>query len=319
MKTKNKMITACLITTATVSSIALINKFIFLSSDKGHMSRSGRLSFNWRFGTISYSKQGKGKPILLIHDLLPGNSDAEWKNILKKMSGSHTVYTLDLLGFGRSEKPAMTYTNYLYVQLITDFVKSVIGKRTDVIASGSSSVIAAMACCNDKSLFDRIMLVNPDSLQKTSQIPTKRTKICKLLIDCPVIGTLLFNIMTSIPFLKKEFSAHYFANPAYFNSDLLHSFHESAHLGGYNAKYIYSSMIGNYTNFPVSHKLGDIDNSVCLTGGSKETMIKEIIKEYQNINPAFECSLIEGSRHFPQIEKPEEFFRLCQIFFPASI
>lgn len=319
MKTKNKIITACLITSATVSSIALINKLIFLSSDKGHMSRNNRLSYDWRFGNISYSKQGKGKPILLIHDLLPGNSDVEWQNVRKKLSNSHTVYTLDLLGFGRSDRPAMTYTNYLYVQLITDFVKSVIGKRTDVIASGSSSGIAVMTCCNDRSLFDRIMLINPDSLQKTSQIPTKRTKMCKLLIDCPVIGTLLFNIMTSIPFLKKEFSSRYFANPAYINRDLLDCFHESAHLGGYNAKYIYSSIMGNYTNFSISHKLAEIDNSIYIVGGSKEPSIKEIIMDYQNINPAFENSLIEGSRHFPQIEKPEEFFQLCQIFFPTSI
>lgn len=315
MKTKNKIITACLITSATVSTIALINKLIFLSSDKGYLSTKSRLSYEWRFGNISYTKTGSGKPLLLIHDLLPGNSDIEWNNTLNKLSKNHTVYTLDLLGFGRSDKPAMTYTNYLYVQLITDFVKSVIGKRTDVVASGSSAGIAVMSCCNDKSLFDRIMLVNPDSIQHTSQVPGNKTNMLKLLLECPVIGTMLFNIMMSKAFLSKEFAPRYFVNPEYFNRVLLDSFHESAHLGGYNAKYIYSSIKGYYTNFTISHKLASIDNSIYIAGGSREPDIEKTIAGYQSINPAIESSFIEGSKHFPQIEKPEAFFQLCEFFF----
>lgn len=315
MKTKNKIITACLITSATVSSIALINKFIFLSSDKGCLSKHSRLSYPWRFGNISYTKQGNGKPLLLIHDILPGNSDIEWKNTMRKLTSGHTVYTLDLLGFGRSDKPAITYTNYLYVQLITDFVKNIIGRRTDLITSGSSAGIAIMSCCNDKSLFDRIMLVNPDSIKRTNQLPGKRNKMGKLLIECPVIGTLLYNIMMSRQSLKKEFSNRYFANPAYFNRDLLDAFHEAAHLGRYNAKFIYSSIKANYTNFSISHRLAEIDNSIFLTGGTQEPDIQAIAAEYQNLNPAIETSLLQGSKHFPHIEKPEEFFQLCNIFF----
>lgn len=319
MKTKNKIITACLITSATAASMALINKLIFLSSDQGCLARTNRLSYDWRFGNISYTRQGKGKPLLLIHDIIPGNHDIEWKNILKDLSETHTVYTLDLLGFGRSDKPGMTYTNYLYVLLITDFIKSVIGKRTDVIASGSSAGIAVMTCCNDNSLFDQIMLVNPDSFQKTAQIPSKRNKMGKLLIESPIIGTMLFQIMMSKVSLKKELSAKYFANPSYFNRDLVNAFHESAHRGGYNAKFIYSSINGMYTNFNISHKLAAIDNSIYIVGGRKEDSIENTIAEYQNLNPAIESFMIEGSKHFPQIEKPKEFLQLCQIIFHTAI
>ena len=86
---------------------------------------SGRF-FEWRYGNIFYTKQGKGTPVLLIHDLHPASSCAEWEKIVKKLEKEHTVYTLDLLGCGRSDKPNFTYTNYMYVQLITDFVKKII-------------------------------------------------------------------------------------------------------------------------------------------------------------------------------------------------
>lgn len=315
MKTKNKLISACLITSASVSAIALINKLIFLSASKPADINEEHSFLDWRFGRVAYTKKGKGKPLLLIHDILPGNSDNEWKLIAKKLSKTHTVYTLDLPGFGLSEKPAMTYTNYLYVQLITDFVKSIIGKRTDVIASGSSAGIAIMTCCNDESIFDRMMLVNPDSLKKAGQTPDKKAKILKRFIELPIIGTLLFNILMSKPFLSKEFAPDYFVNMDNFKKEYLTSYHQSAHQGGYNAKYIFASIRGNYTNFSLSHKLASINNSIYIVGGTREASISATVQEYSSLNPAIESSFIEGCKHFPQIEKPEKFLRLCEIFF----
>ena len=318
MKTKNKFKSACLYTSAAAISISLINKLIFLSSDKNILPKNC-LSYHWRFGTVSYSKCGKGTPLLLIHDLLPGDSAAEWKNVVRRFSASHTVYTLDLLGFGRSDKPAMTYTNYLYVQLIVDFVRDVIGKKTDVIATGTSANTAVLSCCSDKNLFRRLILVNPDSAEKAGQIPDRRTKLGKFIVETPVIGTLLYNIMVSKVILRKEMSHCYYENPAYYNRELHHAFHESAHLGGYSAKYIYSSIIGNYTNFSISHKIGEIENKFCILGGSKEISIQETIGHFKKLNPEVQSFCIAGSRHFPQIEKPETFFRLCEAFLAENI
>ena len=56
-------------------------------------------------GNIYYTKCGSGKPLLLIHDLHFASSGYEWESIREQLSRSYTVYTLDLLGCGRSEKP----------------------------------------------------------------------------------------------------------------------------------------------------------------------------------------------------------------------
>ena len=118
MKTKYKLITASVITTLTAASITALNKMIFISSTyKENLSQNKGLIYKWRFGDIYYTKRGEGKPLLLIHDLILGSSDYEWKEIIDTLSSNYTVYTIDLLGFGRSDKPNITYTNYLYVQL----------------------------------------------------------------------------------------------------------------------------------------------------------------------------------------------------------
>ena len=76
---------------------------------------------------------------LLIHDLTPSSSAYEWSKMIDELAESHTVYALDLLGCGRSDKPSITYANYLYVQLITDFAKQVI-KETQQTPERTSGI-----------------------------------------------------------------------------------------------------------------------------------------------------------------------------------
>ena len=58
---------------------------------------------------ILYTKKGSGSPVLLIHDIVPGACGYEWNRIEEELAMEHTVYTIDLLGCGRSEKPGVTY------------------------------------------------------------------------------------------------------------------------------------------------------------------------------------------------------------------
>ena len=124
MKTRNKLLTLLILSSGAAAATALINKAIKLSAtSRNVLEEPEALCYKWRLGNIHYTKTGTGKPILLVHDLAPASSGFEWKNLVGKLSETYTVYTIDLLGFGRSEKPNLTYTNYLYVQLISDFYK----------------------------------------------------------------------------------------------------------------------------------------------------------------------------------------------------
>ena len=139
--------------------------------------------------------------------------DSEWNKLVKSLKKRNTVYTIDLLGCGHSEKPNLTYTNFLYVQLLTDFIKTIIGEKTDVIATGTSSSFVLMACANDDSLFDRIMMINPTNLSTLATIPTKRTKLLRYLLLTPLIGTFLYNILMSKRLSDQNFFEENFHNP----------------------------------------------------------------------------------------------------------
>lgn len=137
------------------------------------------------------------------------SSGVEWKKVAAILAEKHTVYTVDLLGCGRSEKPNITYTNFLYVQMLTDFIKHIIGEKADVVATGESAAIAVMACGNDENVIGKICMVNPLSLTELAKCPNKRTKTLKFLIEIPIIGTLLYNIIHSREAIDEKFVDKY--------------------------------------------------------------------------------------------------------------
>lgn len=315
MTTKNKLITALILSSSSIAGISLVNKGIKLSAaSKALLDKSQMNFFHWRLGDIYYTKTGTGKPLLLIHDLDSAASSYEWHKVIPNLSKKYTVYALDLLGCGQSEKPYLTYTNYLYVQLISDFIKSEIGHRTDVISSGGSESFVIMACSNSPDLFDRFMLVNPNSINTCSQLPGPYSRYYKLLLDFPIIGTLLYHIATSKSSIKHAFSDLYYANPKAVKQSIIDTYYESAHLG-FSPKSIYACVRCNYTKCNITNALKKIDNSIYLIGGEKQNHIKELLTEYVDYNPAIEYSIIKDTKYFPHIEKPAEFLLNVNTFF----
>lgn len=315
MTAKNKLLTTLLLSTSSISVISLINKYIKISATSKNIlsTESFKNTFHWRLGDIHYTKVGSGKPLLLIHDLDAASSSYEWHKIIPSLSKDYTIYAIDLLGCGQSEKPCLTYTNYVYVQLISDFIKSEIGHRTDVIATGGSSSFVVMACANTPDLFNHLMLINPESINTCSQLPGSYSKYYKRFLDFPVIGTLLYHIAVSKKSLKDSFISTYYAEPKSIKESSIDAYYESAHLG-FSPKSVYACVRCNYTKCNIANALKKIDNSICLIGGDHKENIKELLLEYINYNPAIEYSIIDGTSHLPQLEKPAEFLSNISTF-----
>ena len=198
--------------------------------------------------------------------------------------------------------------------MISDFIKSEIGHRTNVIASGASSSLAVMACNNATELFDQIMLINPDTLLTCSQIPNKHGKVYKFILDLPIIGTLLYHIASSKQAIKEAFATQLFSNPYTVKTSYIDACYESAHLGD-SPKSLYASVKCNYTKCNIVNGLKKINNSIYIVGGQDMEDSNYLISEYQRCNPAIESSIISHSKYFPQLENPTELLHTIQMFF----
>ncbi len=154
--------------------------------------------FNWKHGKIFYHIFGSGKtPLLLIHDATPYSCGSDWARIQYGLLKKYTTYVIDLPGCGRSDKPAVSYTNYFFVQLISDFIDQVIGQKSAVAASGISSSFALMASLQKESRILELFMIDPESPGKLSLVPDNKSRAVKLLLFLPIIGETIYNIHTS--------------------------------------------------------------------------------------------------------------------------
>lgn len=316
---KNKLKSCAILATLGAITIHLINKTLIEMATKDSLLNSSEGNYyDWRFGKIYYRKQGNGKPLLLLHDLDAESSGVEWKKVAAILAEKHTVYTVDLLGCGRSEKPNITYTNFLYVQMLTDFIKHIIGEKADVVATGESAAIAVMACGNDENVIGKICMVNPLSLTELAKCPNKRTKTLKFLIEIPIIGTLLYNIIHSREAIDEKFVYKYLYDEDAIDYQMTKIYHESAHNENAHSKYLFASIKGGYTKTNIYHCIRKATNSICIISGQYDENSIEIAKQYQKHVPAIECMCIKDTRHLPQIEQPEGFAEQLDILFSAE-
>ena len=300
--TKHKILTLAALTTIAAGVIHLTNRVIVASSQlKEMLDFSNHNYYNWRFGKIYYTKKGKGSPLLLIHDTMPGASGYEWSRVEDQLAQEHTVYTLDLLGCGRSEKAGITYTNFLFVQIICDFIKNVIKETT--------------AAAYDKESINKIMFINPVSMISLAQTTTKKDKLFKFFIELPIFGTFIYHIIVSRETINDFFLDKLYYNPFHVDKDVLDAYYEAAHKGGYYAKCLYSSQSAKYMNINIRHAVESIDNSIYIVEGEDEPNGAAIVEAYQKVNPAIESATIPCSKHFPHIENVEAFLEQVGAFF----
>lgn len=316
MKRNTKRIIGALVASgAVIGATCIINKMIFYySTMKKVLSSENSCLYQWRFGNIYYVKKGQGKPVLLVHDLKSWASNYEWTAVIDKLAETHTVYAIDLLGCGHSDKPKMTYTNYLYVQLLNDFVKEVIKGKTDVVTSASSSALGIMACHMEPDLYHKIMMINPDSPAQTAKVPKAYHKLFKYIIELPVIGTLIYNLKNAFFTIKKTFIKNYFNNSELVNNEYINAYHEAAHIGGADSRYLYASIKGRYTNIPVTKTIRDDNHSIIIVGGGEIEGIREVISVYTELNPAIEDVIVDDAKYLPQMEVPEKMEEIFDIY-----
>ena len=261
-----------------------INKFIFNASDE-HSEEDTFNYYHWKFGNIYYKKAGSGSPLLLIHDLNHYSSSMEWDKVIDTLSEAHTVYAIDLLGCGKSDKPAITYTCYLYVQLLTDFIRDIIGEKTDIIATGASASFVTAACQNIADQIDHIILICPESIRTLAKAPNHKSKLLAKIITLPIYGTFIYNVGAR--------------NTALSDSS--------------DCKYLYASILGHYTTVNIAHCLEGLTTSIAVISGKNAPKTAEKAIEYCNVLPSIEHVEITGCGLLPQRENANAFLEQIDI------
>ena len=286
----------------------LSNSFInSIAAGKNMLKPGGGKYYTWKHGEVFYHRYGAGDPLVLIHDLHPAFSSYEWNEVVDALSMDHTVYTIDLPGCGRSSKKKMTYTNYFYELFLTSFIKDIVKKKCTVIASGYSSSFAITTAVHDESLIDRIVAVNPKSLNALMRTPTRRSSAASILIALPVIGTSVYNMSQSRSNIDYAFTEKYMYNPFRSKNRFTDAFYEGAHFNEGKGKYLLASIQGNTMTVDLSKALRKVGEKLCIIYGEKAENAEMIASVYQKEDPSLKIQAVPSAGMLPQMENPSEF------------
>uniref|UniRef100_A0ACD5XTW4 Uncharacterized protein n=1 Tax=Avena sativa TaxID=4498 RepID=A0ACD5XTW4_AVESA len=116
--------------------------------------------WRWKGYLIQYTSVGdEGPAVLLVHGF--GASLQHFRdNIGSIADGGHRVWAITLLGFGRSEKPNVDYSELLWSELLRDFIVDVVREPVHLVGNSIGGYICAIAAGLWPSLANSLVLLN---------------------------------------------------------------------------------------------------------------------------------------------------------------
>ncbi|XP_068477130.1 uncharacterized protein [Phaseolus vulgaris] len=122
--------------------------------------------WNWRGYSIRYQRSGNNGPALLLVHGFGANSD-HWRNNISVLAQSHRVYSIDLIGYGYSDKPnplqigdRSFYTFETWASQLNEFCLDVIKDEAFFLCNSIGGVVGLQAAVLAPHICRGIVLLN---------------------------------------------------------------------------------------------------------------------------------------------------------------
>ena len=110
--------------------------------------------------TIHYLQQGSGKPLILVHGF--AGSTYTWRKLILLLADHYTVYALDLLGFGLSDKPEDgNYDLEAQGKLVIGFMDALHLPSATLAGHSMGGVVVGYAALDAPAKVSSLILVSP--------------------------------------------------------------------------------------------------------------------------------------------------------------
>ena len=124
----------------------------------------------------------KGPPVILIHGL--GASADIWMHNVEALAKEHRVFALDLVGFGRSDKPGPSFSPFDYTPFLDGFIRALNIDGVSLVGQSLGGGIALHYAIQFPKKVNKLVLVDSAGLGK-EVIWTLRA------MSLPLVGELL--------------------------------------------------------------------------------------------------------------------------------
>ena len=261
--------------------------------------------FDWRGHRIAFTRRGSGPPILLVHGIHAAAWSYEWHDNADDLARGNTVYTIDLLGFGRSDRPAIRYSARLYISLLSDFVHQVVAEPCVLVATSLSGAYAIVLGARDPQRFPAIALIAPTGLVRLNRTAGVGGEAGRLAVEAPIVGTAMFNGLVSRRSIRSWLERTY-ADDTIVTSDLVDIYYWTSHQRG--ARHAPAAFISGNLNIDVRQALRRLTQPTLLVWGEEGSIAPvEEFRGFRGVKPDIELAVLTPAGDLPHDERPGDF------------
>ena len=259
---------------------------------------------SWRGHNIVLTRHGEGKPVLLVHGLYPGASSFEWRHVVPALAERFSVITVDLLGFGRSDRPAARYTPGLFQALLGDLVVRVVREPCAVVASGLSAAQLVALAGRDPRHISALALVAPTGVAYMRDPEPSASGTTRLLLGAPLVGNTVYNGLTSPAKMRRHLEGVY-ADDRMVTPTLVEHYVRMARQPG--GKHAVAALLSGKLNVDVRAALRRVRQPTLLLWGelARRNSV-ERAHAFRVIKHDLEWSLVQDAGDLPHDERPDE-------------
>ncbi|XP_076944322.1 uncharacterized protein LOC143614906 [Bidens hawaiensis] len=169
-------------TTAAVADHVCSREWYRLLASRSQVDYTERYStryWRWKGHLIQYAVMGcEGPAILLVHGF--GAFLEHYRdNIIDIVEGGNRVWAITLLGFGRSEKPNVVYTELMWAELIRNFITDVVGELVHLVGNSFGGYFVSIVAGLWPGLARSVALLNSAGhyIPGYSSVPPSKERI----------------------------------------------------------------------------------------------------------------------------------------------
>ncbi len=246
---------------------------------------------------IRYRVDGGGPPVLLVHGWL--SSGEVWTRLADQLSSHFTVYSLDLTGFGDSDKPASGYGVRYGSRLLYAFCAHFGLTRTAVIGHDIGGAMAVKLAADHQDVVGRLVLIATPANQDQIDLPTPLW-----LATLPVVGPLFYTLGRYVGPLRKLWMRPFVFDPQDLSGEVIEAAGRSTPAAMMKTLEVTRREISSGR---LLRQAGIIKiPALAITGENDRIVDPQSATQWAGVLSA-EAVLLDRCGHLPMLERPDEF------------
>jgi pimeloyl-ACP methyl ester carboxylesterase len=270
----------------------------------------------WRGWQIRYTfirphpHHQSATPLILLHGF--GASIGHWRHNLEVLGETHTVYALDMLGFGASEKAVANYSVELWVEQVYKFWQTFIRQPVILVGNSNGSLISLVAAATHPDMVKGIVMMSlPDPSIEQEAIPVFLQPLVTAIKRVVASGVILKPIFYFVrqPSVLRRWAALAYANPEAITDELIDILagppQDRGSARAFSA--LFKATIGMNFSPSVKKILPNLTIPMLLIWGQQDRFVPPALaSQFAQYNEKLELLYLQDVGHCPHDEAPEQ-------------